>query len=427
MCFGDSIEGEVINSRYSSILWNTGEAGKSLKITRAGEFILTATNECGSHSDRIKIIRMLNEGLDLGPDTVLCPNQTLYFDVSDTLASYRWDNGLTRPTRMIRTPGKYWAETSNFCGVYSDTLNVDTLSYPTVNLGPDTSFCDTNVFVKIVTNKRSNYFWQDSSNLDAFRITQTGKYWVEVKNQCGVASDTFEVIAQSPISFKLSDTTFCSNDSIWIEISNDIPNVLWHNGAKTHKLKLLTASKIWCNASNACGSFSDTGKVDTHYVFPIKIDYRDSIFSAPQSPGNKFLWYRDNNPILGAYSSRWFDFLPGTYKCWVTDINNCVRFSNAITLDEKGYVLGFKKPRVNINNDFLVYPNPFDQKISLEPNDPRKSFSIQLVDASGKLVLEERKTGNCELNIPLVPRGNYLLLIQEEGGELVFKKLMHKY
>ncbi len=51
--------------------------------------------------------------ITLGPDTLLCPGQTLTKDLSYLGVPIRWSNGSTATRFTIDRPGQYWAEFHN--------------------------------------------------------------------------------------------------------------------------------------------------------------------------------------------------------------------------------------------------------------------------------------------------------------------------
>lgn len=78
----------------------------------------------------------------------------------------------------------------NDCGSAGDTINVDYLNLPKVNLGNDTSLCRGDIIMIDVSSTGTDYLWQDHSNDPIFYISEEGVYWVEVSNLCGIDTDS---------------------------------------------------------------------------------------------------------------------------------------------------------------------------------------------------------------------------------------------
>jgi hypothetical protein len=104
-----------------------------------------------------------------------------------------WNTGQTTSTINVTQSGKYVAKVSGLCGSVKDSVSVLIESTPpAISLGDDQSSC---IFEPITLSPLANssgyqLTWQDNSNATSFQARDFGKYWVTVKNDCGVASDT---------------------------------------------------------------------------------------------------------------------------------------------------------------------------------------------------------------------------------------------
>lgn len=408
MCWGDTIFANLTNKRFTLITWQDSSTNSFISVKRKGKYVVTALNKCGVSKDSINIIRLLNEGLNLGSDTVLCDGNAIKFDISDTLATYLWDNGSKHPVRTINKSGVYWARSQNFCGVYKDTIKVDFDPKPHVDLGSDTAVCDTVFFFKNVNTKGATYVWQDSSTADQYNFAASGKYWVEIKNACGTASDTFNLNFEQIPYFQLgNDTIICNQDSIYVLAYPKPPNYLWSNGDTANKLKINQAGKYWLTSKNSCGSISDTILVDTLPQFYPKINYSGGIF---KSVGlyKSYLWYFNGTPMLGGYGPSYRSNGPGHYQLRVTSSDDCMRFSNRLTMQENGEILGLNKLA---SNKVLIYPNPASDFIVIE-NLAQHQISYEIIDVKGNIIQRgicTPKNESCRLNINNLVSGSYIL------------------
>jgi hypothetical protein len=79
----------------------------------------------------------------------------------------------------------------------SDVGIFDVIIVNPVNLGNDTTICDTSSLVLDVTTAIASYEWQDGSTGATFTIVTTGVYWVEVTDSNGcVSADSITVTVQ---------------------------------------------------------------------------------------------------------------------------------------------------------------------------------------------------------------------------------------
>ena len=65
---------------------------------------------------------------------------------------------------------------------------------PVVDLGNDTTLCKFETLELNINSWQSTYLWNDGSNRPYLEILTPGKYWVTVKNICGIEYDTIDVL-----------------------------------------------------------------------------------------------------------------------------------------------------------------------------------------------------------------------------------------
>jgi len=79
----------------------------------------------------------------LGPDTTLCPGDTLVLDATRDGAGYSWQDGSTSPTYAVTAPGTYHVHwTHPECTWEPDTIVVGMVDLPALQFGPDQEFCE---------------------------------------------------------------------------------------------------------------------------------------------------------------------------------------------------------------------------------------------------------------------------------------------
>lgn len=153
--------------------------------------------------------------VDLGEDQVNCNGSSVQLGVTDSSdllnATYLWSNGSTNSSLSVSQSGIYWLEIQNSCGTARDSISVEFNSFPEIDLGDNRTVCDGNSIELDVTIPNGIYRWQDGSTNSTFEVQNSGSYWVEAENSCGIVQDTVELI-------------FPEFDGI------DIPNVFTPNG-----------------------------------------------------------------------------------------------------------------------------------------------------------------------------------------------------
>ncbi len=64
----------------------------------------------------------------------------------------------------------------------------------TIDLGNDTTVCNGQGLLLDATYPEATYLWQDGSSGPSFHITESGEYWVSVTTDCGIITDTINVV-----------------------------------------------------------------------------------------------------------------------------------------------------------------------------------------------------------------------------------------
>ncbi|PZF70930.1 T9SS type B sorting domain-containing protein [Taibaiella soli] len=203
---------------------------------------------------------------DLGPDTTLCPGNTLTLGGQSYFFHYLWNTGDTTRTIQVTTPGKYWCSASFDCGTTVDTIEVRLPTPIAAFQMPDTTVC-ANVSLTINAPPGfDHYLWSNGSNSPQINIAAPGTYWVKVGNACSQsATDTFSVsnFPSTIHPFSLPDTFICGNN-ILIQSPIAAPHYLWNTGATTASINVSSAGNYWLKIYDDCGqSFTDSFIVTT--------------------------------------------------------------------------------------------------------------------------------------------------------------------
>jgi len=333
ICTSDSIQGLVKNAVYSSPyqgFWHDSTQTDWFTIDTAGKYYYWATNRCGTGSDTIIVDSLFKRSLDLGNDTVICLGDSLLFDISDTSATYLWNDGYKKANRTIKTTGAYWGESKNFCGTIRDSINIEVLAPPTIDIGKDRKICKSKseyaIFGETAANKHSYYTWSNGlKGPNTYRILSynSGTFWVEEKNKCGVAYDTLIVIAETTIPrlFGL-DSVVCKGDTVMLKpLHTQLSTYLWSTSSTDSVIPVYDAGSYWLEGKNACGTKRDTIDFILREVPVISLPndtiicFGDRATLEVKTPNATYLWN------TGSVISRIFASTTGLY--WVQASNVC--------------------------------------------------------------------------------------------------------
>jgi hypothetical protein len=91
------------------------------------------------YMDDVSLTQVIDNNLIIGNDTTVCVGQNLTLNASISNGTYLWQDNSTAPIYTVTQAGTYWVKvTSNF-KTYTDTITVDFITIPSVNLGHDTA------------------------------------------------------------------------------------------------------------------------------------------------------------------------------------------------------------------------------------------------------------------------------------------------
>jgi gliding motility-associated-like protein len=208
---------------FVSYAWSGLGSGNAQSTTAsiAGKYTITVTDAmgCSASDDAMLTLNSIPKP-DLGNDTSICQGQNVVLNPkTSALLNYVWTpNSAQSSTLTVSTSGKYKVTVSDGIGCKgSDSVFVQILSLPLVDLGNDFTICDNDYDKATITAKYSGnkqLLWSTlENNVDSILITHPGSYWVQItdSNQCSI-TDTIEV------------TPYCSDFIL------DWPNVITPNG-----------------------------------------------------------------------------------------------------------------------------------------------------------------------------------------------------
>ena len=210
----------------ASYLWQDNSTNSVYTVSENGIYFVEVTlNNC-SAMDTVIVSYGVPAPLSLGNDTTLCEGEILVLDVKIPNGSYLWNNNSTGPNLTVLEQGSYWVELSLNTCISSDTIYVTYNPLPHINLGNDTTICQSaEGYTLDATTPNATYLWQDNSTNPIFNVVQDGTYIIEVMvNKCG---------SRSIISIQFEDC----------EINLVLPNVFTPNNDGMNELFSPLANK----------------------------------------------------------------------------------------------------------------------------------------------------------------------------------------
>lgn len=128
----------------------------------------------------------------------------------------------------------------------------------TVDLGNDSTFCNgaTITLNPATTGTVQSYLWSTGATTSTINVNQSGNYWLQLFDGCGLTSDTVEVQLQTiqPIDLG-NDTVLCKDQYLILDDGSAYDSYLWSNGATTQNI-IVNATGFYSSTVTANGCIS---------------------------------------------------------------------------------------------------------------------------------------------------------------------------
>ncbi|MBK9716742.1 MAG: gliding motility-associated C-terminal domain-containing protein [Saprospiraceae bacterium] len=261
---------------------------------------------CKAGLCRTIMIERQNRTFTLGSDTILCEGELLVLRAPNLYT--KWSNGIISDQITVFQSGVFWARIETLCDTFVDTIRIDFIKAPILDLGPDRFICQGG-FDTLWSNS-SNTLWSDGSIGPFLIISKAGTFFGSIENDCKIVSDTINIVPFGKITLDLGpDIVLCYNqkDTIYS------PHILnWNDGTINYFIEVNGNNTYWGTLTTPCSIISDTFRTitipeilkpylahDTTYCFKDKL-----CLNIPLSP---IIW---NNKFLNNITVNF----PGIYK-----------------------------------------------------------------------------------------------------------------
>ena len=172
LCQGETILLDATTTG-ASYLWQDNSTANTYNVNSGGTYwVEVSTNGCTS-SDTVIVQYNPTPIVDLGNDTTLCGVTSFLLDANYPTSTYLWQDGSTNASYTVNSSGTFWVTLSIGTCVASDTINLQFSAEPQVDLGNDTTICESSAIVLDATTTGATYTWQD------VRWAQTSTYQVQ--------------------------------------------------------------------------------------------------------------------------------------------------------------------------------------------------------------------------------------------------------
>ena len=293
--------------------------------------------------------------VNLGPDTVMCFNDTLTLDACTPSANTYFWNTTASDTfcTLTVTSGNFYVITviDTFGFITRDTIQVS-FSPTNVQLPPNQLVCPGDTFTVNAMNPWASFVWlPDSSTDQTKKLYLPGIYTVIASDSFGCSSiDSIGLTVDFVPDVDLGpDTTICIGESYTLDAGNLNPGstYLWNFGGATTQTIVVTAPGMYVVELTTPAQCSTTDTMNLTVQLSPVVDLGpdriecDSFMLTANNPGASYLW--SNNAVTQSISTN----VPGTY--WV-NVTNSVGCSSSDTV----IVTAGQIPALNLGPDQVI-------------------------------------------------------------------------
>ena len=244
----------------AAFLWSTGATSQSISVSAADTYAVTVTNaaSCAS-TDSIVLGNLAYPLVDLGPDSTLCAGDSLLLDAGNPGLAYLWSTGDSSQTITANAAGVYSVTVDNNGCTASDSVDLDFLPFPVLDLGADTSICPGQSLLLDASFPGASYLWSTGATTASITTATPGSYAVTVSNGPCESLDSIEVTNPIPISLDLgADTSLCVGESLFLDAGNPGNSYNWSTGATSQSITVTGGGSYSVAVDNGCGPVRDT-------------------------------------------------------------------------------------------------------------------------------------------------------------------------
>jgi len=338
----------VCRQMGDSVKWSDGSKGQKMKVITTGAYWVDYYTSCETVRDSFIVLRGRK---NLPAKSFILCKDSLVLETILKGDSIVWSNGSKGSNSAIYKAGTYWADVYTKCQILRDSFKVTgfvPLKSQTVQL-----ICHDTLKLALLRSSDSVKWWNGRTS-DTVKIKESGLYWVDNYNSCGVVRDTFVVVPSNQIKYK--SRPFCENDLLKPMTMRLKSKYVWHTGDTTASIRDKKHLPYYLlNMTNSCGL-----ERDSFYRIKMKLSNDTAIcgaFNLDLDAGfDRAVWNRQ-------YTGRYYTVsTAGRYIAIYKD-SFCEGTSDTINisyLGKKAYVFvpnAFSPNNDQINDDF---PSAFD-------------------------------------------------------------------
>jgi gliding motility-associated-like protein len=174
--------------------WSTGDTAQYLLVNKEGKYSVTVSDSICSTTDTVNV-HFSSASVHLGHDTTFCKDFEYLLDAGPA-DKYIWNTGDTARKILAYKPGRYIVQVKKGACKAIDSINIGLYPPFRVNLGSDTSVCDTAIMLD--AGPGISYYWQpgaqtsrkiNAANAGTYSVLVTDKYGCQEGDTIVISND----------------------------------------------------------------------------------------------------------------------------------------------------------------------------------------------------------------------------------------------
>jgi hypothetical protein len=181
----------------ASYLWQDGSTNAVLLASSTGTYWVQVTVDCCVLSDTVNVQLGSNvTSVDLGPDLILCPENTYTLSVDTQGQTVLWSTGSTGSSITVAVPGQYWVRVGDGECAVSDTIMVNAGDVPQISIGGAATLDCVSTCVQLAVEglpEGGTVQWNTGASSEVLEVCDPGFYNVLVSSGIDGCTATAEV------------------------------------------------------------------------------------------------------------------------------------------------------------------------------------------------------------------------------------------
>ena len=376
---------------------SAGPSSIDLVFHKSGAFQLTGTLKTSCRlltgNTTLNVYESPN-GLDLGPDRVLCQGALDTLHAGKGFMTYSWQDGSTDSVYHVSAPGNYSVTATTYCNKqFSDAIQLIPPETVDFHLGPDITICPGDTTTIIPPVGFSDYSWYPAYNelkaaLPSLRVypDQDTTYTCTAltTQRCPVAADVRVQLVKVP-GIDGRAFNICPGKEVILDAGGGFISYSWTTGEITRQITVSQPARYSVEAGNSSNSCISRGS-DTVSWYKVQKPTLDP--NVALCTDSSHLFYAGKGYINyvwqdGSTNAAFAASLPGEYWVQVTDSNGCSA-GDTVEIIGKGHCF------IGIHFPNAFTPNGDGKNETFRPifSGSLDAYHLAIFDRYGELVFE---------------------------------------